>query len=248
MITCYQSPVLVPFGNPDMDIGLKGSHDETYGASPNMPVLCITPGVISDMSSPDWGKQIGILLDTPIVTPVGTKKWFHYLHLSAINPILKPGVHVDLNTILGWVGGGNKEADYLGTSNPTKKNFYNSANSSSHIQVGVAIMDGPAYGGPGWMNFPVPLVPWSPEVAALNPRPIVDAFVKRVVSFNEEWSSGGVYRTETGIANAAYLDYLTPNFHGCPVSQEYKIGNKIGQRVNKGIWIWDGTAHYYPYY
>jgi hypothetical protein len=75
--------------------------------------------------------------------------------------------------------------------------------------------------------------------------------VDKLEAFNQEWSSGGLYRTGTGIAKLAFQDYLTPSFHGCPVSQEYPLGDKVVQRVNMGIWIWDmktSTGKYYPYH
>lgn len=67
--------------------------------------------------------------------------------------------------------------------------------------------------------------------------------------FNQEWSQGGLYDPNSGIANTAYQDYLTSNFHGCPKSKEYPMGTRIVQQVNMGIWIWEnGNAKYYPYH
>lgn len=158
----YDFPIVVPFGNPNYDAALGGSHDLDVGAPPNYSVTSIVSGVISDISAPLWGKQVGVLLDTP----VNGVQWFHYLHLSAVNPSLKVGQRVQFGDLVGWVGGGNTETDYLGTTNPTGQNFLNDSFNSSRIQVGIALMRGPVYGGPGWTTFP-------PIDFALDPTPIL---------------------------------------------------------------------------
>lgn len=160
----YQYPICVPFGNANYDSGLGGSHDLDVAPPANMPVTAIVSGTISDISAPDWGKQVGIKLDSPI-NGIG---YFHHLHLSATNPSLQIGQHVKFGDLIGWVGGGNSQADYAGTSNPTGQNFTNSTNSSSRIQTGIALMNGPAYGGPGWVNFP-------PIDTNLDPTPVLQA-------------------------------------------------------------------------
>lgn len=73
----------------------------------------------------------------------------------------------------------------------------------------------------------------------------------KLTAFNQEWSTGGLYDPTTGIAKLAYADYGTDNFHGCPVSAEYQMGDFSVQRVNDGIWIWNHTTHtgeYHPYH
>lgn len=159
----YMYPVGVPFGNPNYDAGLGGSHDMTVLAPPNAPVTSLVSGVVSDLSAPEWGKQVGIHLDSPI----NGIPWFHYLHLSAINPALALGSHVNVGDLVGWVGGGNDEDDYAGTNNPTGKNFCNTTYMSSRIQVGIALMRGPAYGGAGWQTFPP--IDWT-----LDPTPLLE--------------------------------------------------------------------------
>ena len=168
MTPWYMFDFVVPFGDKDYDVGLGGAHDLDIGAPPNYPVTSIVSGVISDISSPDWGRQVGIKLDTPI----NGIPWLHYLHLSAVNPSLSVGQRVNVGQVIGWVGGANSQAQYAGTSNPTGANFLNSPNNSSRIQVGVALMNGPAYGGPGWENWPT-----NPAVdhfdSPLNPTGII---------------------------------------------------------------------------
>lgn len=158
----YDYPISVPFGNPNYDVQYGGSHDIDVAPPPNFPVTSIVSGVVSDISAPLWGKQVGIKLDIPY----NGVEWFHYLHLSAVNPALQLGGYVKYGDLIGWVGGGNTQAQYAGTSNPTGSNFTNPYNQSSQIQVGIALMRGPAYGGPGWQTFP-------PIDASLDPTPIL---------------------------------------------------------------------------
>lgn len=160
----FMYPNRFQWGDTSFDVGLGGPHDIDILAPANYPVTSIVSGTISDISAPSWGKQVGVALDVP-VNGIG---WFHYLHLSATNPALSVGQRVNIGDLIGWVGGATSPSQYDGTSNPTGSNFLNSPDQSDSIQVGVALMNGPAYGGPGWQVFP-PINP------ALNPQPIIDA-------------------------------------------------------------------------
>lgn len=157
-------PQVVPFGDPAYDSGLGGAHDLDVKPPPNFPVYALKPGSVSDISSPDWGKQVGVLLDTPIQGVPNMA----YLHLSAVRSDLQIGSKVSKGDLIGWVGGANTAAQYLGTTNPTGANFLNSPNSSSQVQIGLGLMRGSAYGGAGWETFPP--VDW-----ALDPTPTLDA-------------------------------------------------------------------------
>lgn len=162
MIPYHMYPVVVPFGNPNFDSGLGGSHDMDVKPPINAPVHALLPGTISDVSAPSWGKQVCLKLDTPY----NGIPYMGYLHLSATNPSLSVGQHIDAGTIVGWVGGGTSDADYLGTSNPTGSNFKNDPSMSSQTQAGIALHRGPSYGGVGWEQFP-------PIDTALDPTPII---------------------------------------------------------------------------
>src|SRR2546421_12331940 len=74
---------IVPFGNTGFDVHYGGSHDLDVPAPANYPVTALLPGKIVDLSSPIWGKQVGIELDRDYKPDV---KYMAYLHLSAINP------------------------------------------------------------------------------------------------------------------------------------------------------------------
>jgi hypothetical protein len=156
-------PLVVPFGDPAYDSGLGGAHDLDVKPPPNYPVRAVKSGVVSDVSSPPWGKQVGVLLDTPINGVPNMA----YLHLSAVRADLKVGMRVAAGDLLGWVGGATTTAQYLGTTNPTGANFLNTPDMSSQAQVGLALMRGDAYGGAGWEKFPP--VDW-----ALDPTPTLD--------------------------------------------------------------------------
>lgn len=159
----YTFPIVVPFGNPNYDVGLGGSHDLDVQPPPNYPVTAIASGVICDISSPSWGMQVGVKFDTPRYG----KQYMAYLHLSAVNPALSIGSHVNFGDSIGWVGGGTQASDYNGTTNPTGSNFLNSPVMSSQIQVGIALMNGPIYGsGAGWVQFP-------PIDTSLDPTPLL---------------------------------------------------------------------------
>lgn len=167
----YMWDTVVPFGNPNYDAGLGGAHDMDVGAPPNYPVTLLLPGTISDISAPSWGKQLCVKLDSP----VNGVPYMGYLHLSAIKPGLSVGQHISAGQLIGWVGGGNSDSQYLGTTNPTGSNFINSPDMSSRTQVGVALHRGPAYGGAGWEIFPP--VDWS-----LDATPIIEAARKAYIA------------------------------------------------------------------
>lgn len=150
MINFYEYPVGVPFGDPNYDSSLGGSHDLTYQTPPNIPVIQLADGIISDISSPTWGKQICIKMDRPVLG----HDYFAILHLSAIVPKLSLGEHIQKGTLVGWSGGATNSGQYGSTLNPTGSNFTNSPDMSSMLQTGIALHDGPSYGGLGWKVFP----------------------------------------------------------------------------------------------
>lgn len=160
----FEYPICVPFGNVNYDSGLGGSHDMDVQPPANTVVTALVAGTICDLSSPSWGKQVGVELDTP----VNDVPYMAYLHLSAINPALSIGEHIVEGTIIGWTGGAYEAAMYNGTNNPTGENFLNDVSMSSQIQVGIALMRGPIYGsGAGWKVFP-------PIDESLNPGSLID--------------------------------------------------------------------------
>jgi hypothetical protein len=176
----YEYPIVVPFGNPNFDSNLGGSHDLDIGAPPNYPVTALLSGKVASIDTPAWGKQVGILLDSPY----NGVPYCSFLHLSAVNPALSIGHHVAVGDLIGWVGGANNQAQYAGTSNPTGQNFLNDSFNSSRIQAGFALMRGPSYGHAGWEVFPP--IDWSlnptqiimDAVRALNPSPVEVAMAK----------------------------------------------------------------------
>jgi hypothetical protein len=145
----FMYEIVVFFGNPNYDSGYGGAHDLDIGAPANYEVTALLPGTILSITegrdpsgNAVWGRQMGIRLDQPYKGIPNMA----YLHLSAVNLALREGHHVSKGDIIGWVGGGNSDADYGTTSNPTGQNFSNTAGRSSRIQVGVALMRGPEYG------------------------------------------------------------------------------------------------------
>lgn len=224
----FQYPVGVPPLNTNYDVGLGGSHDETVLCPPNMPVTSIVSGTVSDLSAPSWGKQVGIKLDNP----VNGKPYFAHLHLSALNPSLSIGQHVNKGNLLGWAGGANEESQYLGTSNPTGQNFLNSPDMSSRVQVGIALMDGPSYGGSGWENFPPLDINLDPSNVLLQAR--IDNSPGSVTvnpptsnniqtQFNAVWKSSpyGVKWFGSGLYNARLQATLSGKLSSCfPIEDE----------------------------
>ncbi len=149
--TWFEYPVCVPFGNPNYDVALGGSHDMDVQCPPNTPITNIVNGTICDISSPSWGMQVGIQFDTP----VNGNPYMAYLHLSAVNPSLSVGSHVGWGDLIGWSGGCTSASQYDGTSNPTGSNFLDDPSMSSQPQCGIAMMEGPVYGsGAGWVVWP----------------------------------------------------------------------------------------------
>jgi hypothetical protein len=208
---------------------------------------------VSDISAPAWGKQVGIKLDTP----VNGVPYFHYLHLSAVNPNLQLGQRVNIGDLVGWVGGGTTQAMYQGTTNPTGQNFLNDSFSSSQIQVGIALMRGPAYGGPGWQNFP-------PIDMTLDPTPILNAARNSVQKgnymeqqFDAVWLSGaGVHADGTswvarksGIYEGTKAAFLAGKLAACcPTRDEIKTvdwsgGAGIYQPLSTGDYAFYQNGH-----
>ncbi len=144
----WNNPVSVPFGNRNYDVGMGGSHDMDFKVPVDTPIT-VPPrgtGVISDISSPAWGKQVGIKLDQPF----GNVPYWSVLHLDAVNSNLRVGQHVQAGDLLGWSGGENSLSQVPANA-PVSSHFTNPSYQSSQPQVGVALMYGPAYGkGPAW--------------------------------------------------------------------------------------------------
>ncbi len=160
----FMFEICVPFGNPNFDAEFGGAHDLDIGAPPNHPVTALLPGTIISITKPppDWGEQVGVRLDEPFNGIPNMA----YLHLSAVNPALAVGQHVSEGHLIGWVGGANHEAQYLGTSNPTGSNFVNKPFQSSRVQVGVALMRGKQFGIEDFHQ-------WPPVETELDPTEII---------------------------------------------------------------------------
>lgn len=147
----YQEPITVPYGNPNYDKAMGGSHDMDFGVPVDTPITAIQPGTIVDVSAPAWGKQVGIKLDKPI----GNVPYYAFLHLDAVDPSISLGRHVNSGDLIGWSGGANSQAQIGMRSNPTGTHFLNPAEQSSQPQIGLALMYGPKYGsGAGWISDP----------------------------------------------------------------------------------------------
>ena len=153
----FQFDFTIRFGDSQSNAQLGGADDLDVGPPPNYRVTALLPGTISSITDGTnghviWGRQVGIKLDHPYN---GKIPFMAYLHLSAVDPALAVGHHVSEGDTIGWVGGATNSAQYTGTSNPTGRNFLNTPDQSSQVQVGVALMRGPEYGhGTGWVEFP----------------------------------------------------------------------------------------------
>lgn len=250
----YEYPVCVPFGLPNYDAHLGGSHDMDVRTPPNTPITALVPGIITDISSPSWGKQVCLKIEG-FAAP-----YMAYLHLAAVNPALKPGDAVKKGDLIGWSGGCNAPAQYNGTSNPTGSNFLNSPEMSSQPQTGIALMRGPVYGsGAGWTPFP-------PIDESLNPEPLIQQAVKdaEVARMKDDWQTmaldamwdaiiPGVPRL-TGIYKSWFSKATSGAFFGPCASREISGGHTwdgkpcIRQYFMGGWCEWiDGRGYWYKY-
>lgn len=93
---------------------------------------------------------------------------------------------------------------------------------------------------------------WNGFNAQITTPPVpTPPVVNNLAAFNQEWSQGGTYDATSGIAQTAYKDYKTTNFHGVPTGQEFDLGANRAMVVTMGIWIWDKTTHtatFHKYY
>jgi len=244
----YEYPEGVPFGNRNYDVLLGGSHDMTFACSPNTPITAICKGVVSDISSPSWGKQICLTMDEP----EKGHPTFAQLHLSAINPDIRVGDRVHLEDVVGWSGGCTDQSQYVGTSNPTGQNFLNVPAMSSQPQVGIALCDGPAYGYRGWSD-------WSggrPMDLTLDPSPVLQKYLHPTQGesgtnaqrkqFEQQWraivSDADPF---TGIAGAVYALYLSGRDPGPPLTPE--LGNTDWNGVQHLFQVFpSGMMYWYP--
>lgn len=190
----FEYPIVVPFGNPNFDAALGGSHDIDIGAPANAEITALLDGTISSIDSPSWGMQVGVKLHKPY----NGIPYCSYLHLSAVKPGLKVGDTLKVGDLIGWCGGGTHADMYAGTSNPTGHNFLNDSFNSSRIQAGFALMRGPSYGHAGWENFPPVDKALDPTqiildaVRALNPSPVdvaMDALENDLVTVTNHLST-----------------------------------------------------------
>lgn len=250
----FDAPVGVPFGNPNYDVSLGGSHDMTFVLDPNTPITQICKGYISDISSPSWGKQVTVRIADG---PINGHAYFAILHFSAINPSLTLGQLLDYDQLVGWSGGCTIDSQYWGTSNPTGSNFLNIPSMSSQPQIGIALCDGPKYGGLGWKSFP-------PIDQSLNPQPVIDNYRKWKESmvqkpnyqriqfektFTAIWPDVDV---NSGIAGLAYQSYLNGHDRGPAISREFHSPNWDGidcimQAFSGGLYHWiNGSGQWFP--
>ncbi len=240
----YTYPIGVPFGNPNYDTQYGGSHDMTILAPANTSVTALVAGTVSSITAPPWGKQVGIKLDTP----VNNIPYMSYLHLSAVNPALSVGQHINVGDSIGWVGGATQASQYAGTSNPTGQNFLNDPSQSSRVQVGIALMRGPEYGvGQGWVVFPPIDTSLDPISLLPNSQPIptVLQFTAQEVAVWNEVIHG--LSTTTGIAQAWASAWRTPphRVYGPPLTREFSV--PVGKNTypyqvfTNAVAHWDGT-------
>lgn len=151
MTQWQNQPVSVPYGNLNYDLAQGGSHDMDLKEPVDTPISFLRAGKIVDISSPPWGKQVGVQLDSPI----NGVPYYAFLHLDAVNPALAVGEHVNPGDLVGWSGGANSWDQVAGASNPTGSHYLNPAIQSSQPQIGLALMYGPRYGyGSGWISHP----------------------------------------------------------------------------------------------
>lgn len=139
----YEYDINVPYGNKNFDVNLGGAHDLDVATPLGTHITTLLPGVITDISSPTWGKQVCLKLDTPYRQNV---EYMAYFHLGALNTDLQVGSHIDAGEYLGLSGGATYPATVEGISL-----FQDTPFMSSQPQTGVALMRGPIYGqGDGW--------------------------------------------------------------------------------------------------
>lgn len=157
----YNAPVSVPFGNPNYDVGMGGSHDMDLKEPLDTPITALRSGTVVGISAPPWGRQVDIQLDEPI----GRVPYYSFLHLDAVNPGVHLGSRLNVGDLVGWSGGAN--VDPGGTAPTGAPHFLNPTYQSSQPQIGISLQYGPHYGsGKGWVN-PISSYP------ELNPMPLL---------------------------------------------------------------------------
>ncbi len=245
----FMYDIVVPFGDPNFDSALGGSHDLDIGAPANYPVTALLPGTIASITEPDWGKQVGVQLDSPY----NGVPYFGFLHLSAVNPALTVGQHVSPGDLIGWVGGANDASQYAGTSNPTGQNFLDTSFQSSRIQVGVALMRGSEYGGAGFERFPPVDQALDPTQIILDARQGITAQQGRTtwVSTGQQQQAENSWAANTVGAPAGtgiYTDwthfYMNGLNFGPPVTKEYVT---VDFSSNRRILQWFAGGVHYEY-
>jgi len=248
MTKWYEYPVGVPFGNRNYDVALGGSHDLTLLCPPNTPVTSILTGVVSDISSPSWGKQVCITMDEP----EKGHPTFAYLHLAATNPQLLVGDKIGLEDSIGWSGGCTDASQYVGRTNPTGQNFLNSVAMSSQPQVGIALCDGSGYGYKGWSD-------WTNGKSmdlSLDPLPVLKKYLNPVrgesgtnaqrKQFERQWRSViADGDPSTGIAGVIYALYLSGKDPGPPLTPELANIDWNGKQHLFQVFP-SGMAYWYP--
>lgn len=246
----FEYPVCVPFGNPNYDAALGGSHDMDVRTPPNTMITALADGVITDISAPAWGKQVCLKVSGY------NAPYMAYLHLSAVHPSRHVGEAITTNTVIGWSGGCTSESQYTGTQNPTGENFLNTSEMSSQPQTGIALMYGPVYGsGAGWVNFP-------PIDFRLDPMPLIRQAIDRLQASQFQanalvamWNACiSNIRMGTGIYNSWFQQAKSGAFYGPAVTQEITGGTTwdgtpcIRQYFLGGWCEWvNGISHWYKY-
>lgn len=241
----YQYAVSVPFGEGDVLYG--GAHDMDIACPPNTPITALLSGTIETITYPTWGIQIGVKLDVPY----NNIPYMGYLHLAAVHPNLAVGSRCNKGNILGWSGGCNNASQYLGTANPTGKNFLNTPQQSSQPQVGIALMRGPEYGvGLGWTPKPDPaLDPTSLIILARNSIMPVTTFTDREKQVWRLIASVPLYES-WAIPQSWVAALRRTHYFGPPLEPEVSEGQFHSQAFACAYAKWDSTTghvHWYTY-
>lgn len=172
MTAWYNYDINVPYGDPNFDAGLGGSHDMDVRTPIDTPITALVGGVVSSVSSPTWGKQITVKMDNP----VNGVPYIAYLHLDAIAPGIGVGTKLQPGTLIGYSGGANSYSQLNSAiaASPYQlpsglEHFLDTAFMSSQPQTGIALSYGPEYGsGAGWASIQ----------SALDPTPLLNSIRK----------------------------------------------------------------------
>lgn len=102
----YQYPITQSYGEGDISIG--GEHGTDFGTPLFTPITALLSGTVTAIRTGSFG--YGDTITWQLDTPYNGATHAYTIHLSAINPNVSIGTHVNVGDVIGYSGGATPDS------------------------------------------------------------------------------------------------------------------------------------------